>query len=216
MKKKFLKPLAIGIFAFAFSCASPNEGSRTAENTGTMGGDEMGTVETEQTSDTGVTYAELFNDVENTENYDILELARMEDDLSTFVNLVEQSGLNVSLATTDQDLTVFIPTNEAFQNLSQERYEYLMDPENRAELVSVIQAHIVPNEISTVRFSDNQRIETSDGKYIPISTTGQGTNITIGGANIVRSDIEAANGIIHVVDAVVQATEDPVGPGAGY
>src|SRR5690606_12709349 len=112
-------------------------------------------------------------------------------------------------------LTVFIPTNEAFENLTKERYEYLTDPQNRTELVSVIQAHIIPMDISSAQFSDNQRIETADGKYIEISTQAQGTSVNIGGASIVKSDVEAANGTIHVVDAVIEPTEDPAGIGTG-
>ncbi len=237
MKKTFLKPLAMAALAFTVSCAGSSESNNNTTATDQMGGTEMGTntntttdpmggtgmstgdagqMSTEQVSNTDVDYGNILNSVDNTEDYDVLALARMDENFSTFVDLLERSGLNVSLQATDQDVTLFIPTNEAFQNLSEERLQYLTDPQNRAELVSVIQAHIIPTEISTIRFSDNQRIETADGKSVPVSTGAAGTNVTIGGANIVKGDIDASNGTVHVVDAVIQAVEDPVGPGAGY
>lgn len=156
----------------------------------------------------------LFNEVEETEEYDLLSLARMEEDLSKFVDLVELSGLDASLMMTEP-VTVFMPTNEAFEEMPKERYDYLTDPQNKVELVKLIQAHILPNEVSTSTFENNQIIETSNGENITVSTSAAGDLVTVGGVNIVNGDIKASNGTIHVVDGVFtpEATDDVgVGP----
>lgn len=181
--------------------------------TGTQTQGQDGTMTTDQENlSNPVSYDEMFSEVENTEQYDVMTLARMDENLSTFVQLVEQAGLEQSFNFAEP-ITLFAPTNEAFQSLSKERYEYLTDPENRAELISVLQAHVIPSEVSSIAFSDNQRIVDSEGNEIPVDTEMQGTAVFVGGAEIVRSDIEASNGIIHVVNGVIDPSEEAPGMG---
>lgn len=163
-----------------------------------------------------VAYDEIFDDIDNTEQYDVLTLARMDDNLSMFVELIEQAGLESSFehleeAGAVEGLTVFIPTNQAFQDMSVERYQYLQDPQNRDELRRVLQAHVLPQEVPSIAFESNQRITTADGDEIPVTTEAQGRAIFIGGAQIRRSDIEASNGTIHIVDAVIDPTQTSPG-----
>lgn len=181
--------------------------------TGTQTQDQAGTMDTDREKlSNPVDYDDMFGNVENTEDHDILSLARMDENLSTFVQLVEQTGL-VESFNYAEPVTLFAPTNEAFQSLSPERYEYLINPDNRDELIRVLQAHIIPSEVSSAAFSSNQRIVDAEGNEIPVDTEMHGTQVFIGGAEIVRSDIAASNGIIHVVNGVIDPQQTPAGMG---
>ena len=219
MKKLIFRiPILLTLSAFLFySCTSTSESTENnvsaevIEDQSAMErpGDMPGNADIADVAD--ASYA-LFNEVEETEEYDLLSLARMEEDLSKFVDLVELSGLDASLMMTEA-VTVFVPTNAAIEQMSKERYDYLTDPQNNEELVAFIQAHTLPNEVSTSEFENNQVIETSTGENITISTSVSGV-VTIGGANIVHGDIQASNGTIHVVDGVfTPASSDDVGVG---
>ncbi|AHM59661.1 beta-Ig-H3/fasciclin [Flammeovirgaceae bacterium 311] len=199
----------------------------TVGTTGTTTNDPMydgtaaGTgISTQQMSNDEVDYADMFEDIDNTEQYDVLALARMNPNLSTFVQLVESANLTPSI-TAAGPITVFIPTNDAFTNLTAERYAELTDPQNRAELIRVLNMHVMAQEVTTASFTGRQVIDLANGEQIRVetATTGAGAapgaranDITIGGAQIVKPDIEASNGIIHVVDGVF-TTEDVTGPG---
>ena len=169
MKKLMQTPLTIlsACSMMLFSCASSentdagyaSESEALQEESGVIAGSDLADEE-------DITYYDMFEDVE-TENYDILTLAKMDENLSTFVNLVESSGLEASFSLAEP-ITVFIPTNEAFENISKERYAYLTDPQNRAELMQIIKAHILPNEVPTSRFNSTQVIETSAEKTLPL------------------------------------------------
>lgn len=185
------------------------QGTTTGTQTQTQG--QTGTMDQERLSNP-VDYSDMFGNVDNTEDYDVITLARMDENLSTFVQLVEEAGLAESF-NFDEPITLFAPTNEAFQSLSPERYEYLTNPDNRGELVKVLQAHIIPSEVSSTAFANNQRIVDAEGNEIPVDTEMHGTQVFIGGAEIIRSDIEASNGIIHVVNGVIDPQGMPAGMG---
>lgn len=155
-----------------------------------------------------VQYDKMFNKIEETEAHDVLSLLRMEENLSTFVQLIEQSGLDASIESAGP-VTILAPTNEAFQEMSREDYQKLTDPENRVMLNKVIQAHILPRKVYMTDFQENQIIETSEGEEIPVETAGavspatEPTTVVIGGASIVKSDVEATNGLIHIMDNII-------------
>lgn len=217
MKKTFLKPIAVAALFSAtfFSCAGSGENTTTAENTQTgaeIYEEEPLEPEEEKLSDAvTVDYGNLFESVDETENYDVLALARMEPGFSTFVELVEMSGLAPSFYATGElvegDITVFIPTNEAFAEMPEEEFELLTDPANQAKLALFIQRHVLPNEVPSIQFQSNQIVETLVEEEIPVTTEMGGTQVYVGGAQIMKADIEASNGIIHVVNRVIEPGE---------
>lgn len=150
---------------------------------------------------------EILGNVKETEKYDALELAKMDENLSNFVDLVELSGLDTSMEFTES-FTVFIPTNEAFGKLELARFEELTHPQNRAALVEFIKWHFLPNEVPSMQFDDSQIIQTAGEEEIEISTDMTSNVIYIGGAEIIKADIKTADGIMHVVDEVVRPTAD--------
>ena len=194
-----------------FSCAGTNETTdATAMDTesdaavGVVTTDEV--ITTEPVANTDVDYGDMFDDIDNTEQYDVLALARMNPNLSTFVQLVEQSGLAASLQAAGP-VTLFAPTNEAFQQMSKERSDFLMDPNNRTELVKILNMHVLPSEVPTMQFTSLSFIDRGEEEDIPVNVEMNGTVVYVGGAQIVKGDVEASNGVLHVVNGVLDPSE---------
>lgn len=152
-------------------------------------------------------YEEMFDGA--TESQDVFAMIKSDDNFSKFVELVEKSGLAPSMKAAGE-YTIFIPTNDAFKELTVRQYETLTKPENKDMLTRVIKAHIFPSKVGMTNFTGRQTMETSDGIEIPIETVGSDAaattgpgSVSVGGAMIMRSDVQASNGVIHVIDRVI-------------
>lgn len=145
---------------------------------------------------------DMFDDIDDTEQYSVMELARKSPNLSTFVKLIEQAGLEDDVERLDE-MTFLAPTNEAFAKLSKDKLSKLLLTENRALLSALVQAHILPSEVRSNQLQSNTRIRMTDQSYLPVSTDNSGTITTVGNAQLVRTDVEASNGRIHVLDSVI-------------
>jgi uncharacterized surface protein with fasciclin (FAS1) repeats len=104
-------------------------------------------------------------------------------------------------------LTLLAPSDEAFNSLPQEMRERLLAPENRALLTDLLLYHAVPGLYPTERLLNakvrNYTISAIDGSTIEINKRRKTGEIDIAGAKIVRSDVTATDGIIHVIDKVL-------------
>ncbi|AHM63150.1 beta-Ig-H3/fasciclin [Flammeovirgaceae bacterium 311] len=166
---------------------------------------------TQNMANRSVDYDDMFDQVEDTEQYDLLALAKMDPNLSTFVQLVELSGLAPSFKMADP-VTVFAPVNAAFNQMPEGRLAELVAPENRTELTSFLNMHIVPQEVASTQLNANSFIDRGDEEDIPVTVEMNGTQFFVGGAQILKSDVEASNGVLHVVDGIIQ-TSETAGPG---
>lgn len=228
MKRKLIAPIALAAtMLLGFGCASTNdtmsdttamEGDVTMSETQTMAGEDpdamvikesvvavapIATINvTTLALENPTELDEMFESVDDTEQYDALELAKTEPNLSTFVTLVEQSGFKADLDRLEE-YTLLAPTNEAFAKLGREKLEALALSENRAILKTVLQAHVLPNEVASTQFESNTVIEVGENSHIPVEVGMNNTDIRIGGAQLVKTDIEASNGVIHVIDNVI-------------
>lgn len=187
------------------SCAGTDEGVNDTVDGEPIEGVEV-VDDVEALSNDDVAYEDMFEDMDDTEQYDVLALARQEPNLSTFVKLVELSGLEPSLKLADP-VTLLVPTNAAFEALEAGELEYLMAPENRTELVLFVQRHVLPTEVYSARFNTSQIIESAAENEIPVDARLDGTEIYLGGALILEEDVEASNGIIHVMSDIVEPSE---------
>jgi uncharacterized surface protein with fasciclin (FAS1) repeats len=133
----------------------------------------------------------------------------MDRNLSTFTNLVFISGLAPSMLMTD-DHTVFIPTNEAFKEMSIDNFLHLTNPKNRGDLIRFIKYHFLPNKVMKFDLKDSQIISTQGDEEITVSVDEPFGIAYIGAAKIIKSDIEASNGVIHVVNNVIRPTRDVI------
>lgn len=216
MKQRFFTPaIAATIVAFSlFSCAGTSETTAMDETTSmsetqTMAGVTEEEMEAETAPELSFTddedYNEMFDNIADTKQYDLISLAKTSPNLSTFATLVETAGIADAI-TAEGKFTIFAPTNKAFSSMPKAELERLMKPENKAELIKVLQLHILPNEVASVRFKDNQRIKAGEDRYINVRVNSTTNEVAVGGANIVHPDVSASNGVLHVIDGVIATT----------
>lgn len=100
--------------------------------------------------------------------------------------------------------TVFAPTDEAFAKLPAGTVETLLKPENKDKLKEILLLHVVPGNVYAADVVKLTEAKTAGGKTVAISTEG-GVKVgtATGKANVVKTDIKASNGVIHVIDAVI-------------
>lgn len=106
----------------------------------------------------------------------------------------------------DGPFTVFAPTNEAFDALPDGTLETLLDPENRDMLIDILTYHVVAGEVMSGDLSDGMMAETVQGSQISISISDYG--VKIDDASVVQADIEASNGVVHIIDSVILPSEE--------
>ncbi len=130
---------------------------------------------------------------------DIVDTAAGADDFKTLVAAVKAGGL-VETLKGKGPFTVFAPTNEAFEKLPEGTLESLLKPENKGKLASILKYHVVPGKVMAkdVKAGD---VATALGKKATIAV--KDGKVTIDNANVVKTDVKASNGVIHVIDAVI-------------
>jgi uncharacterized surface protein with fasciclin (FAS1) repeats len=97
--------------------------------------------------------------------------------------------------------TVFAPTDEAFAKLPAGTLEMLLKPENKAKLQRILTYHVVAGKVTAADVVKLQSAKAVSGDTIAIASNGSG--VTVDGAHVVKTDIGASNGVIHVIDAVI-------------
>ncbi len=97
--------------------------------------------------------------------------------------------------------TVFAPTDAAFAKLPAGTVESLLKPENKAKLVAILTYHVVPGAVKAEQVTELNEAKTVNGAMVKIST--QHGKVMINDATVVKADIAASNGIIHVIDKVI-------------
>ena len=97
--------------------------------------------------------------------------------------------------------TVFAPTDEAFAKLPEGTVEDLLKPENKDQLVAVLTYHVVPGKVMAADVVGLSEAPTVNGAMIPVSVM-DGT-VMLGDVAVTATDIEASNGVIHVIDGVL-------------
>ena len=130
----------------------------------------------------------------------IVEIAASNPDFSTLVTAVTEAGL-VETLNGDGPFTVFAPTKEAFAALPAGTLDSLLADPSGA-LTDVLQLHVIAGAVDSAAATAaaGTNVETLGG---PVAVALEGENLTVGGATVVTADIEACNGIIHVIDAVI-------------
>lgn len=130
---------------------------------------------------------------------DIVDTAVGAGQFETLVAAVQAAGL-VDTLKGEGPFTVFAPTDAAFAALPEGTVETLLKPENKDQLVAILTYHVVPGKVMSTDLSNGMMATTVQGSDVKIMTEG---GVTVDGANVVTADIEASNGVIHVIDAVI-------------
>lgn len=135
-----------------------------------------------------------------TKAMDIVDLAVSQDILSTLVTAVKAAGL-VETLKGDGPFTVFAPTNEAFAALPAGTLESLLKPENKDQLVKILTYHVVSGKVMSTDLKDGMKAKTVQGSEVKIGVSKDG--VTVNEAKVVKADVGASNGVVHVIDKVI-------------
>ena len=131
---------------------------------------------------------------------DIVDTAVGAGSFTTLVAAVEAAGL-VETLKGEGPFTVFAPTDDAFAALPAGTVDNLLLPENRDQLVAVLTYHVIPGRVMSADIAGQTlEVETVQGSTININAT---SGVMIDGATVTAADIEASNGVIHVIDQVI-------------
>ena len=132
---------------------------------------------------------------------DVFDTAKKAGQFNTFIKAVEATNLTDVLKKQPQ-LTVFAPTDAAFQALPPGELDKLMLPENRAQLQKLLTYHIVNARVDTTKIRGARGpVPTVAGNAVQID--GSNEPLKVNDATITRPDVLATNGVIHVVDKVL-------------
>ena len=130
---------------------------------------------------------------------DIVDTAVGAGSFTTLVAAAQAAGL-VDTLKGDGPFTVFAPTDAAFAALPEGTVETLLMPENKAQLQAILTYHVVPGKVMSDDLSNGMMAKTAQGGEVTIMTEG---GVSVNGAMVTNADIEASNGVIHVIDAVI-------------
>jgi uncharacterized surface protein with fasciclin (FAS1) repeats len=128
----------------------------------------------------------------------IVDVAASNPDFSTLVAAVEAAGL-VDTLNGPGPFTVFAPTNEAFAALPAGLLDKLLLPANKETLTKILTYHVVAAKVMATDVKPGA-VATVEGSDITITTEG---GVKVNDANVTATDVEASNGVIHVIDAVL-------------
>lgn len=131
---------------------------------------------------------------------DLVETAVAAGSFKTLVAAVEAAGL-VETLKGEGPFTIFAPTDEAFAKLPEGTLQNLLKPENQAQLQAILTYHVVSDRVMAKDVVKLNSAKTVNGKAVSI--TVDGGKVRVDNANIVKTDIECANGLIHVIDTVI-------------
>ena len=137
---------------------------------------------------------------DDTAAMDIVDTAASTDMFNTLVAAVQAAGLVETLKGAGP-FTVLAPTDEAFAKLPAGTVENLLKPENKDMLVKILTYHVISGEVKAAEVAKMKKAKTVQGKDVKIKA--KNGKVMINQANVVITDVEASNGVIHVIDAVL-------------
>jgi uncharacterized surface protein with fasciclin (FAS1) repeats len=129
----------------------------------------------------------------------LLETAAANGSFKTFGKAIEYAGLSDTLRGAGP-FTVFAPTDAAFDKLPAGTLENLFKPENKTELVSLLNYHLVNGRKHVADIGKWQAAKTMGGQSAPVTLADN--KLSIDGAQVTSADIESSNGVIHGIDKV--------------
>jgi len=131
---------------------------------------------------------------------DIIDTAVAAGSFNTLAAALEAAGL-IDALKSDGPFTVFAPTDEAFAKLPAGTVESLLQPENIDTLKAILTYHVVPGRVPAAKVVKLSSASTLNGQRVDI-TVNNGT-VMVDGAKVVTADVNATNGVIHVIDTVI-------------
>jgi uncharacterized surface protein with fasciclin (FAS1) repeats len=131
------------------------------------------------------------------QNSDIVDTAKSAGSFNTLVAAIEAAGLTQTLQGKGP-FTVFAPTDEAFAKLPPGTVDALLN--DKAKLSRILTYHVVSGEVMAKNVKPG-KVTTVEGEKINITRSASG--VKINNANVIKTDVVASNGVIHVIDTVL-------------
>lgn len=132
-------------------------------------------------------------------NKNLLETASTNGKLNSFAKAVEQAGLSETLRGPGP-FTVFAPTDAAFEKMAGGGLDRLLKPENKTELISILNYHVIKGRRTAAEMGKTTSAATVQGQSAPVKAVG--ASFSIDGANVTSIDIASSNGLLHAIDKV--------------
>ncbi len=130
----------------------------------------------------------------------IVQVAKGAGQFSTLLTAAEAAGL-VPALTGKGPLTVFAPTDRAFSRLPKGTVAALLRPENKHKLAAILKYHVVAGRIGSAHIAPGRsHVRTLNGKSLVVRKHG---GVRVNSARVVKADVRASNGVIHVIDRVL-------------
>jgi uncharacterized surface protein with fasciclin (FAS1) repeats len=130
---------------------------------------------------------------------DLVAVASGAENFTTLVAAVKAAGL-VETLQGEGPFTVFAPTDEAFAKLPAGTVEDLLKPDNKDKLAAILKYHVVPGKVMAADVK-TMEAKTAQGQSVKIKVSDAG--VTVDNAKVIKTDVLAANGVIHVIDSVM-------------
>ena len=131
---------------------------------------------------------------------DIVDTAASAGSFNTLVAAVKAADL-VDTLKGPGPFTVFAPTDEAFAKLPKGTLEDLLKPENKTKLQNILKYHVVPGKVMAADVTKLNSAKTVLGEEVDIKTMDG--KVMVDNAHVVKADVAASNGVIHVIDTVI-------------
>ncbi len=141
----------------------------------------------------------LTSNLSAAEEKTIVGVAAGAGQFNTLVAAVKAAGL-VDTLNGKGPFTVFAPTDEAFAKLPAGTVENLLKPENKQKLAAVLTYHVLAGKVMAADVTTSKP-KSVNGKELAIKVDAG--KVTVGSANVIKTDIAASNGVIHVIDTVL-------------
>ncbi len=135
---------------------------------------------------------------------DVVEVANEAGSFATLLAAAKAAGL-VEALKGDGPITVFAPNDAAFAKLGPDAITDLVKPENKKKLADILKYHVVSGRIYSDQAIKAGKATTLQGS--PVTITSKGEEVMINNATVIGADIEASNGVIHVIDTVIMPSK---------
>lgn len=133
-------------------------------------------------------------------SHNIIEEIYEHGRFDTFKAALDDTNLTDYVMNTE-DITVLAPTDEAFFKLSDSTRDELFNPANRDRLTALVKRHIIGSKRNADQMVLSRKFQTLEGEYVDIHLDKG--EIYINGARVIKSDLHAKNGMIHIIDQVL-------------
>lgn len=131
---------------------------------------------------------------------DIVDTAVAAGSFKTLAAALQAAGLVDTLKGAGP-FTVFAPTDEAFAKLPAGTVDSLLKPENKEKLKAILLYHVVAGDVTAAKVMKMSEAKTLEGQDVTIRVSGG--SVMINDAKVIQPDIQASNGVIHVIDTVL-------------